>query len=334
MSVYKRIEILEKVGEYFSDVTVVDEIAARAYSANSWFEPRFVKQSLEAICKEFLNKEKLQQWLAPYCIEDEISIQQTVGIICAGNVPLVGFHDFLCCYVLGVPVKLKLSSRDNVLMRLVINEILKHDKDYAKKFAFVERLTDFNAVIATGSSSSNRYFEYYFSKYPSILRSNRVSVAVLSGNETQEQLAALADDVFMYFGLGCRNVAKLYVPEKYSFENLFPAFKNYEWLHHNSQFMNNYDYHRTLLLMNKTPHLANEFLMIQESDSLYSSIGTLFYEVYHSTEELKSSIEAQKDNIQCVVGDGEGYIPFGKAQQPTLSDYADGKDTVGFLLGL
>jgi hypothetical protein len=219
-------------------------------------------------------------------------------------------------------------------MRFVINEILKQDEDYAKKFAFVERLTDFNAVIATGSSSSNRYFEYYFSKYPSILRSNRVSVAVLSGNETQEQLAALADDVFMYFGLGCRNMAKLYVPEKYSFENLFPAFKNYEWLHHNSQFMNNYDYHRTLLLMNKTPHLANEFLMIQESDSLYSSIGTLFYEVYHTSDELKAKIEAQKGNIQCVVGDGEGYIPFGKAQQPTVSDYADGKDTVGFLLGL
>ncbi len=332
MSVSKRIEILEKVGKHFLDATVKEEVATRAFAANSWFEPRFVKQSIDAICAEFLNKEKLEQWLKPYCIEDDIAIKKSVGIICAGNVPLVGFHDFLCCYVLGVPVKLKLSSRDNVLMRLVINEVLKHDEDYAKQFSFVEKVAGFDAVIATGSSSSNRYFEYYFSKYPNILRSNRVSVAVLSGSETQEQLGALADDVFMYFGLGCRNVAKLFVPENYLFDNMFSTFKNYEWLHHNSQFMNNYDYHRTLLLMNKTPHLANEFLMIQESKSLHSPIGTLFYEVYSAEGDVKAKVESLSDSLQCVVG--KDFIPFGKAQQPSLADYADGKDTIGFLLSL
>ncbi len=334
MSISKRISILHQVGLSLQNPEHLDNVLTEALAANPWFEPQFVQQSLAAVSTAFLNEEKLADWLKPYCIEDDFQIKQTVGIICAGNIPLVGFHDFLCCYVLGIPVKLKLSSKDQVLMRFVINKIIQLDDKAAATISFVEKLTDFDAVIATGSGSANRYFEHYFGKYPNTLRSNRVSVAVLNGNEPAEELAALADDVFLYFGLGCRNVAKIFVPQQFNVEELMPHFDSYKWLHQNAQFMNNYDYNRTILLMNKTPHLANEFVMLQESKSLHSPIATVFYEHYDSAESVNEYLKENADKIQCVVGNGSGMIPFGKAQTPALSDYADGKDTIAFLLGL
>lgn len=333
MSIEKRIKTLSNVAAHLQSPKTND-IIALAYAKNSWFEPSFSQQSIKAICSEFLAKNKLEKWLEPYCIEDDFSLNKTVGIVCAGNVPLVGFHDFLCCYVLGIPVRLKLSSKDDVLMRYTVQTILNEDEEYAQQFSFAEQLKDFDAVIATGSASTNRYFEYYFSQYPSILRSNRTSVAVLSLHETDNDLLALAHDVFLYFGLGCRNVGKIFVPLNFEVESLFQHFSNYAWLHQHSQYMNNYDYNRTILLMNQTSHLANEFLMMQENTQLHSPIATLHVERYENIHSVKNQLAALQEQIQCVVGNFEGMIPFGKAQFPQLSDYADGKDTIGFLLSL
>ena len=333
MSIKNRIEVLQRVGQQLLQVPT-KEVIARANSANSWMTPAFAWQGIQAVCSEFLNADKLEQWLKPYCIEDDFKLNKTVGIICAGNVPLVGLHDFLCCYVLGVPTQVKLSSKDTVLMRYVIQQILEEDKVYAATFSFVEKLQNFDAVIATGSASTNRYFEYYFSKYPNILRSNRVSVAVLLGTETAADLEALANDVFLYFGLGCRNVAKVFLPEGFDATLLLQNFTSYSWLHGHSQYMNNYDYNRTVLLMNKAPHWANEFVMLQENTALHSPIATLYFERYKDLGSVQAHLKLLENKIQCVVGKEKGMIPFGKAQQLTLSDYADGKDTIGFLLGL
>lgn len=333
MSIEKRIKILSEVATQLQSETT-DKIIEIACAKNSWFEPLFSKHSIQAICSEFLVKNKLEKWLEPYCIEDDFSLHKTVGIVCAGNVPLVGFHDFLCCYLLGVSVRLKLSSKDDVLMRYAVQTILDQDQEYAQRFSFVEQLRDFDAVIATGNSNSNRYFEYYFSKYPSILRNNRTSVAILTSNETESDLKALADDVFLYFGLGCRNVGKIFVPKNFEIENLLLHFASYAWLHQHAQYMNNYDYNRTILLMNQTPHFANEFLMLQENTALHSPIATLYFERYHDIDAVKNKLSALQEQIQCVVGKWEGMTPFGKAQWPQLSDYADGKDTIAFLLSL
>lgn len=334
MSIKHRIELLDKIGQKLLAMPETQTIISEAAKQNAWFIPEFSQSSLSAICNEFLNAEKLNTWLKPYFIENDFKINKTVGIIAAGNVPLVGFHDFLCCYVLGAPAKLKLSSKDKLLTRFVIEQILKEDKVYTTQFSFEDKLQNFDAVIATGSASSNRYFKYYFNKYPNILRSNRVSVAVLNGNETVQELQLLANDIFQYFGLGCRNVAKLFIPENFDPTTLFKNFSAYSWLHQNANYMNNYDYNRTILLMNKTPHFANDFVMLQENNNLNSPIATLYFERYSNFSQVEKIMNELQNQIQCVVGSKSGMVPFGKAQQPTLSDYADGKDTIGFLLGL
>jgi hypothetical protein len=333
MSIQKRIDILDKLSHKLLQ-SETDKVIQQAYEKNSWFMPAFCKKSIEAICTQFLAPEKIQSWLKPYCVEDDFSLKKTVGIVCAGNVPLVGFHDILCCYVLGVPVQLKLSSKDEVLMRFVLHNLLALDSEYASKFSFVSTIKNFDAVIATGSATTHRYFEYYFSAYPCILRSNRTSVAVITGKETEDDFKRLADDIFMYFGLGCRNVGKIFVPLNFDVENLLPYFSDYAWIHRHTAYMNNYDYHRTILLLNQIPHAANEFLMIQENSALHSPVATLFFERYEQLESAIEKINLFKDQIQCVVGNLEDMTPFGKTQLPQLNDYADDIDTIGFLLSL
>lgn len=334
MSIQKRIEILDRVGKNISRLETYQPIINTAFAANSWFEPRFIEQAFSAICKEFLDADKLNQWLKSYFIEDDFNLQKRVGIVCAGNIPMVGFHDFLCCYILGIPFELKLSSKDSILMKFIIGQIIEQDENFKQQNVFVNQLKNFDAVIATGSNSSNRYFKHYFGKYPNILRNNRTAVAVLNGNESDDMLKLLADDVLLYFGLGCRNISKVYIPESFEPERLFSYFSHYKWMHQSTQYMNNYDYNRTILLMNNTPHFANDFLMLQESDTLHSPIATLYFERYTSIEEAIKKINAQQAQIQCVIGNGKDMIPFGEAQHPSLSDYADGVDTIGFLLGL
>lgn len=238
---------------------------------NPWFTENFVRESIQAISEYMLNESALRQWLNNYQIRN---VNKTIGLIFAGQLYLLlAFTISFCCYVTGCNMKIKLSSKDEKLFPEVLRLLSSIDESLHERVELVEKLEHFDAVIATGSDNTHQYFEYYFRNHPNILRKNRNSVAVLSGDETDAELKNLAHDVFLYFGFGCRNVSKIYVPVGFDITRLFPLFESYSWLHHHTRYMNNYDYQRTLLLMNKTPHLANEFVMILENESISSPIA-------------------------------------------------------------
>lgn len=350
----KRVAYLAELGKQMANDEALKQLAETAEQYNPWFTKQFVQYALEGICSDMLDENKLNSFAKQYSITDE-QVQKTLGLIFAGNIPLVGFHDFLCGYLAGWKMQIKLSSKDDFLFKRVLELLQQIDSEAAQRITLTEKLQNFDAVIATGSDSTYSYFEYYFRNYPRILRKNRNSVAILTGQETPEQLKQLADDVFLYFGLGCRNVSKLYVPVGYDITQLFPQFEKYKWLHSHTKFMNNYDYQRTILLLNKTPHFANEFVMLVENENLASPIGTLYYEHWHDERILLTKLHALFDKIQCVVA-SQGYVatlnsqpatqspsslvprplplvPFGRSQHPALTDYADGIDTMQFLLG-
>lgn len=253
----------------------------------------------------------------------------------AGNIPLVGFHDFLSVLISGHNVLVKQSSNDKHLLPFLAKYLEVVEPKFKGKIKFTEeKLENFDVVIATGSDNTARYFEYYFKNKPSIIRKNRNSVAVLSGNETQEQLEALSEDIFRYYGLGCRNVSKLFVPKNYNFEAFFKGVFHWNSIINGAKYANNYDYNKAVYLMSEFDILENGFLMIKEDASFASPIATMFYEYYSNETELKSKIEKNKNNIQCIVGQGfdSNEIAFGKTQQPNLWDYADDVDTIAFLL--
>jgi hypothetical protein len=289
-----------------------------------------------------LNREKLEPWLSCYQITEDDLHPKTIGIIMAGNLPLVGFHDFLCAYITGSGIKVKLSGKDEILFPYIYEKLLVIDPSLRERSAIIERLEGFDAVIATGSNNTNRYFEYYFRNYPKILRRNRSSIAILTGKETDEELFGLADDIFMYFGFGCRNVSKIYVPEDYDITVLFPYFEKYKWMHNHTKYMNNYDYNRTLLLMNRTQHLANEVIMIEENPAISSPVSVLYFERYENVKSLSASLLSNLDNIQCIVSNESvslndnsgGIVKFGHTQVPELWDYADNVDTIDFIFSL
>jgi hypothetical protein len=340
MSLERRIAALGQLKQVLLGITEQHEIIYKASSTNPFFEPVFTIKAIRAVANELCDAGKLRTWTSHYNIEEDIKVDKTIGLICAGNIPLVGFHDFLCCYITGARIKIKLSSKDDVLFLFALNTLGHYDTGLKDQMAIVERLEGFDAVIATGSNNTNRYFEYYFRSYPKILRRNRNSLAVLTGSETGEELAGLASDIFDYFGLGCRSVSSLLLPVGYDLTTLFPHFSAYAWLHNHSRYMNNYDYNRTIYLLNADPHLANEFVMVLENKALASVIGTLHYQYYTSLPQAEETIQQHAEEIQCVVA-AEGIlnnlpqkVNFGKAQQPTLSDYADGVDTMQFLLSL
>jgi hypothetical protein len=333
----QRIAHLVALGQSLKTSEVLANKIQWAETRNRWFTAEFVQQAVTAIATEMLAEQKLNEWLSAY---EVITKDKTIGLTFAGNVPLVGFHDFLCCYIAGCRMKIKLSSKDDDLFVTVVGLLQEIDTKLKDKVELVEKLKDYDAIIATGSDNTNRYFEYYFRDYPKILRANRNSIAVLTGNESPEQLQQLADDIFLYFGFGCRNVSKLYVPVGYNFEQLFPAFEKYAWLHQHTKYMNNYDYNRTLLLMNKTPHFSDDKVMVVEDARIASPIATLHYEYWHDENLLATKLKQNADKIQCVVSATPGKwgavseAMFGNAQHPVINDYADGVDTLAFLLAL
>jgi len=255
----------------------------------------------------------------------------------AGNIPLVGFHDFLSVLISGHKVIVKQSSNDKQLLPYLAKYLEYVEPNFKGSITFTEeKLTHFDAVIATGSNNTARYFEYYFKDKPSIIRNNRNSIAVLKGNETPEDLKNLSEDIFRYYGLGCRNVSKIFVPKGYDFNAFFESVYHWHPIINKAKYANNYDYNKAVYLMSEFDMLENGFLMIKEDESFSSPIATLFYEFYDELEDLKSTLNSKKDQIQCVVSNGfmENEITFGNTQKPQLWDYADNADSIEFLLSI
>ncbi len=299
---------------------------------NGWFTNENILFSLKNWSK-LLNNKLLNDWLLKYDLNKDKP--RNVAIIMAGNIPLVGFHDFLSVLLSGHSVLVKQSSNDKHLLPYLAKYLEHVEPGFKGRITFTEnKLENFDAVIATGSNNTARYFEYYFKGKPSIIRNNRNSVAILKGNESEEDLKNLSEDIFRYYGLGCRNVSKLFVPKRYNFDNFFKAMYHWHPIINKAKYANNYDYNKAVYLMSEFDLLENGFLMLKEDDAYSSPIATMFYEFYENKEELQNKINSDKTHIQCVVSSGfsKNEISFGQTQKPSLDDYADNVDTIDFLL--
>jgi len=331
MDLLERIDLMEKLGYYLdSNDEKLKALKQKAFEKNKWFTEEFVNLSLRNISTGLLNRNELENWVKHYSPRNNIT-PKTVGVVMAGNIPLVGFHDFLCVFISGHLQIIKLSEKDNVLLAHIVEKLAQWNNEVARLVKFADFLKNCDAYIATGSTNSSRYFKYYFGRYPSIIRSNKTSVAILTGKETTEELRLLADDVHTYFGLGCRNVTQLLVPHHYNFIPLLDAFKKYAYLADHSKYKNNYDYNLTLLIMNNKLYMTNESIILYESDNVFSPVGQLHYNFYSNKNVTLNNLK-RNANIQCIVGNGT--VSFGESQQPGLLDYADGTDTMEFLAGL
>ncbi|WP_426092069.1 acyl-CoA reductase [Flavobacterium sp. DSR3-2] len=316
--------------ETFFDAFV--ELIHLSQSHNGWYTPENVYFSIHSWA-EALTEENLNKWLSSYTIP--IREPKNVALILAGNIPLVGFHDFLSVLITGNNVLVKTSSNDQHLLPFLAKYIIAVNPEFANTITFVDgKLENFDAVIATGSNNTARYFEYYFKDKPSIIRKSRNSVAVLTANETKEQLTALGEDIFRYFGLGCRNVSKLFVPKGYSFVPFFEAIFAYQDVIHYEKYANNYDYNKAVFLMSNFKLLDNGFLTLKEDQSHASPISSVFYEFYDDLNELKMRLKSENELLQCIVADEtiENSVAFGQTQNPRLWNYADNTDTISFML--
>jgi hypothetical protein len=303
-------------------------------SHNGWYTPEQVYFSIQSWA-EALTEENIDKWLSAYEIDQNSENPKMIALILAGNIPLVGFHDFLSVLITGNKALIKTSSNDQHLLPFLAKYLIAIDENLKDKITFVEgKLENFDAVIATGSNNTARYFEYYFKDKPAIIRKNRNSTAILTGKETKEDLEALGEDIFRYFGLGCRNVSKLFIPKNYSFEAFFQAMFKYQDVIHYEKYANNYDYNKAVFLMSNFKLLDNGFLTLKEDSSYASPISSVFYEYYESLEDLQKRLQEDADQIQCIVSSNltTNSIAFGETQKPRLWDYADNVDTITFLL--
>lgn len=352
MNLEQRINAFVRLGEFLSQFSVngiqknenvlhndlfFEDFKHQIISAkehNGWFTEDNVLYALQGWSK-LLTNNTINLWLKKYHFNKNES--KTVAIIMAGNIPLVGFHDFISVLISGHKVLAKLSSNDQHLLPYLANYLENVQPDFKGRIQFTnEKLEHFDAVIATGSDNTARYFEYYFKNKPSVIRKNRNSVAILTGNETEDELIGLSEDIFRYYGLGCRNVSKLFVPKDYNFDTFFKAMYHWHPIINEHKYANNYDYNKAVYLMSEFDMLENGFLMIKEDESYASPIATLFYEYYNDVEALKSKLFTDKESIQCIVSKEivSDEIAFGQTQNPQLWDYADGVDTIAFLLKL
>lgn len=325
----QRISLLVQLGKYMlSDSEEWDIIKDRAVSQNAWFTRANIDLSVRNICSAFLQKEKLEEWAKSYPVTQT---PKKVGIVTAGNIPLVGFHDFLCGFISGHITILKLSSKDEVLLKHIIAKLTEWNNTVAQQVQVADNLKGCDAYIATGSNNTARYFEQYFAKYPHIIRKNRTSVAIIDGTETTEELDQLMDDVFTYFGLGCRNVTQLCLPEGYDITKIMDAANRFADLINHHKYKNNFDYYLAIYLLNRVHYYSNDSLLMVENIIPFSAVSVLHYRYYNDKASIEKELNNSED-IQCIVG--HGNTPFGSSQQPQLSDYADGIDTMEFLCGL
>ncbi len=304
---------------------------------NAWFTPESVSRAVNAI-GHMLSFQDLETWLDGYNINEHAAIKR-VGLILAGNIPLVGFHDVLCVLASGDYALIKASSQDARLIKHVLKMLVAIEPTFGDRYSIIERLEKFDAVIATGSNNTSRYFEFYFGKVPNIIRKNRSSVAVLNGNESTEQLFKLGHDIFDYYGLGCRNVSKVFVPKDYVFNFFFESIEAFQPIINHHKYNNNYDYNKSIYLVNSDKHFDNGFLMLKEDDKLTSPLAVLYFGYYDDLQAVENLLNTEADNIQCVVTHvplriKSQVVDFGMSQQPALWDYADGVDTMAFLCTL
>jgi len=341
MNVEERIKILCSFGDDIAEICEgnnnngfpgFDKI--KAY--NPWFTEDNVKFCLSNWHTQ-LGKVNLEKFCSGYNIDNNFS-NLRVAIVMAGNIPMVGFHDFVCAFLCGVKIIAKLSSKDNVLTKWAIDSITAKSPLLENRISHTEdQFSNFDAVIATGSNNTNRYFEYYFGKYNKILRHNRNSIAIITGDETDDDLKKLADDVFLYFGLGCRSISKLYLPKGYDFNRMGKAFQKYADIINHNKYNNNYSYQYAVLGMNKIEHVNFGNLLLTEKKDLNSPIGILHFEYYGSLDSIKADIERQADNIQCIAAKNKIFdncISFGETQKPNINNFADNIDTIKFITGL
>ncbi|REJ80472.1 MAG: acyl-CoA reductase [Bacteroidetes bacterium] len=318
--------------------------AILSYRENPWFTHDNISSALYEL-SVMLNEDSLRSWIHSY--EPKInynSSSKTVGLINAGNIPLAGFHDFLCVLMSGHSYQGKNSTTDRILLPFVANKLVELIPEIKNRITFSEKLSNFDAVIATGSNNSSRYFEYYFSKYPHIIRKNRNGIAVLDGEETEEDLKNMSDDIFRYFGLGCRNVSKIYFPEGFNLDRFFQSLYHWSSVMSHHKYMNNFEHHNAVLLLKKVSFLQNGFIILMEDASLASPVAVLHYEFYSEKNRLFEKLSASSSEIQCIVSARKGFFTHpdlekisvrpGKTQSPKIGDYADGVDTMEFLLGL
>lgn len=331
MIIEERIKAFVRLGEYIK--TLPEEkfktLAEGIRIENSWFTEGNLRMTVSGILK-FLEDKNLRSWLSGYL--QPTRPPKVIALIMAGNIPAVGFHDVLCVLLNGDSALIKLSSKDTVLLKFLLERLIEINPSFSAKIQFAEQLKSFDAVIATGSDNTSRYFEYYFGKYPHIIRKNRTSVALLNGTENAQDLIQLGTDVFSYFGMGCRNVSKLFVPSGYDFGHLFRSWELFKEVEHHHKYHNNYDYQKSIFLVSVMPFLDNGFVLLQESEKLVSPIAVVYYEYYVKPEELRDRLTSVQDKLQCIVGNlSPATIKFGEAQYPQLNDYADGVDVLKFL---
>ncbi len=325
-------EILSKAlnGGTVSQSEKLNSLIDNQYRINPWFTPENVRTAVKAIATE-LTEQNLNSWVSRYPRLNEKIKPLKAGVIMAGNIPLVGFHDFISVLISGNNIVAKTSSKDSQLIIFISDILCTINEEFRDKIEFTGgTLSDFDVIIATGSNNSSRYFEYYFGKYPNIIRKNRNSIAILEGTETDAELNALGTDIFSYFGLGCRNVSKLYLPEDYEFSDMIKNWEAYSGITRHNKYVNNYDFNKAVYIVNKEPFFDTGYILLKEDSRLSSPVSVVYYEYYRSQSAVKQKTDLLRDTIQCIAG--KSHIPFGKAQMPHLWDYADGIDTIEFLL--
>ena len=345
MNLNNRITLFVKLGRFFSDYinnnleslekNKFDKAINESILHNSFFSKKNILKSLLS-WSNVLTKKSIDDFLSNYLIKNK-KREKKIAIIMAGNIPLVGFHDFFCVIISGNFAVIKLSSKDSHLFKFILSFLVKENPDFDTKFDVVEsKLEIFDAVIATGNNISANQFELYFKKYPKIIRKNRHSIAILNGNETKKEIELLANDIFYYYGLGCRNVSKIFIPNNYNLDILFKSFVLWNEVINKNSYSNNYNYYRAIYLLNKEVFFDNGFVLLKESEKIGSPVGTIYFEYYKSDNQIKEMIKKNNDKIQCIVSNNNypKTIKFGETQMPNLNDFADDIDTFNFLLKL
>ena len=341
MELHERITAFVKLGVLIKEMLeqknqALYEVMKKTEAHNPWFTIENQAYALQQNAV-LLHENNLVKWTSLYPGLYEKKLPVTVAVIMAGNIPLVGFHDFVSVLMSGNIFLGKTSSKDRFLPEFIAGKLIEIEKGFADYIIFTEQVKKFDAVIATGSNNASRYFNYYFGRYPHIIRKNRNSLGILTGNESPGEMEALADDIFMYFGLGCRNVSKLYLPEDFKMNSIFEFFSKYSNTVHHNKYGNNYDYQKAIMQMNRQPFWDSGFMLLREAPMLSSPVAVVHFEYYKNRSLLENELNSMKDQIQCIVSSQDifkGAVPFGKTQQPELWDYADGIDTMKFLLDL